>query len=356
MTGGNRVALGAMAVAALLAAGCASARDRPADGDRPADEAAAAPAPVTLTVMDFEDGGGADAGEVSVEGTSLLGAPLERPEMGSAPREEQEALLAAARERVAAAPEDLEAWIWVGRRLGYLGRYREALAHYGEALARFPDAPELYRHRGHRFLTVRELAAAVADFERGIALALARPDAVEPDGLPNARNQPTGTLRSNLHYHLALARYLQGDAAAAAAEWERARDAVDNPDNLVAASYWLYLARAEAGDAAGAAAALAPIRADLDVIENGDYHRLLLLFRGEADPDELIADVAEERGVALATVGYGVAAWRLLRGEQEAGAALLARVIRQTPWPAFGHLAAEARLARDPELRELAER
>jgi tetratricopeptide (TPR) repeat protein len=357
VTGGNRAALPgmamakAMAVAALLAAGCASA------GDRPADEPAATPEPAARIVMDFEDGeAGAGADAVSVEGTSLLGAPLERPDMASAQREEQEALLAAARERLAATPEDLEAWIWVGRRLGYLGRYREALAHYGEALGRFPDAPELYRHRGHRYLTVRELAAAVADLERGVELALARPDAVEPDGLPNARNQPTGTLRSNLHYHLALARYLQGDPAAAAAEWERARDAVDNPDNLVAASYWLYLARAEAGDAAGAAAALAPIRADLDVIENADYHRLLLLFRGEADPEELLADVAEERGVALATVGYGVAAWRLLRGEREAGAALLARVIRQTPWPAFGHLAAEARLARDPELRELAER
>lgn len=352
MAGGTRAALGAMVAAAVLAAGCASA------GSSRTQEPAPVPPPPERSVMDFEGvaAAGAEAGAAAVEGTSLLGAPLERPDMASAPRAEQEALLAAARERLDADPADLEAWIWVGRRLGYLGRYREALAHYGEALARFPEAPELYRHRGHRYLTVRELAAAVADFERGLELALARPDAVEPDGLPNARNQPTGTLRSNLHYHLALARYLQGEPAAAAAEWERARDAVDNPDNLVAASYWLYLARAEAGDAAGAAAALAPIRADLDVIENGDYHRLLLLFRGKADAEALLADVAGERGVALATVGYGVAAWRLLRGEREAAAELLARVIRQTPWPAFGHLAAEARLARDPELRELAER
>ena len=335
------------AAAALLAAACASP-GRP--GTAPV---ATAPAE-QATVIDFETPEVAE-GSV-VEATSLLGAPLARPEMADGPRGEQEALLAAARERQAASPGELEHWIWVGRRLGYLGRYREALAHYGEALQRFPDAPELFRHRGHRLLTVRDLAGAATDLERGVELALARPDEVEPDGLPNARNLPTGTLRSNLFYHLALARYLQGDLAAAATDWERARDAVDNPDNLVAASYWLHLARAEAGDAAGAAAALAPIRAGLDVIENGDYHRLLLLFRGEADPEELLRAAAEEGGVALATVGYGVAAWHLSRGEREAAAALLARVLDETPWPAFGHLAAEARLARDAELRRLAGR
>ena len=329
------------ALAALLAAGCASA-------PRATEEPGASP---PRFVMDFED-----AGAGPVEATSLLGEPLARPAMADAARAEQESLLAAARGRLAGAPEDLEAWIWVGRRLGYLGRYREAIAHLSEGVARFPEAPELYRHRGHRYLTVRDLDAAAADLERGVELALGRPDEIEPDGLPNARNQPTGTLRSNLHYHLALARYLRGEATAAAAEWERARDAADNPDTRVAASYWLWLSRAEAGDAAGAAAALAPIRADLDVIENGDYHRLLLLFRGEAAEADLLRDAAAEGGIALATVGYGVAAWRLQRGERAAAAELLGRVLAETPWPAFGHLAAEARLARDPELRRLAGR
>jgi tetratricopeptide (TPR) repeat protein len=328
------------ALLVALAAGCAG-------GPPPA----TSPGPAGAPAATADPAAGSE-----VEATSLLDEPLVRSEPPEAARAEQEALLRQARDRLAREPGELDAWIWVGRRLGYLGRFRDAIAHYGAALERFPEAAELYRHRGHRFLSVRELDAAVADLERGVELALLRPDAVEPDGLPNARNQPTGTLRSNLWYHLALARYLRGDAAGAAAAWERARDAADNPDNLVAASYWLYLARAEAGDAAGAAAALAPIRAGLDVIENHDYHRLLLLFRGEVEAYDLVLEATAEGGIALATVGYGVAAWQLLRGEREAAAGMLGRVVAGTPWPAFGHLAAEARLGRDPELRRLAGR
>ena len=41
------------------------------------------------------------------------------------------------------------------------------------------------------------------------------PDEVEPDGLPNAQNIPTGTLQFNIFYHLGLAHYLKGDLAAA---------------------------------------------------------------------------------------------------------------------------------------------
>jgi hypothetical protein len=122
----------------------------------------------------------------------------------------------------------------------------------------------------------------------------------------------------------------------------------------VAASYWLYLARAEAGDAAGAAVVLARIDPELDVIENHEYHRMLLVFAGQYD-GELLLQQAEAGGeVQLATVGYGVALWRLLRGDRPGGARLLAQVVAATSWPAFGHLAAEARLAADPELRALA--
>jgi tetratricopeptide (TPR) repeat protein len=290
----------------------------------------------------------------TVEATSLLGTPLLRPEPPAAFRDRQETLLAEARSQLAAAPDSVDAWIWVGRRLGYLGRYRDAIAHYTEALARFPDAPELYRHRGHRYLSVRELDHARGDLERAVELMGALPDAVEPDGLPNERNLPTGTLRSNVWYHLGLARHLLGDDDGAAAAFTAARDAVDNPDNLVAASYWLYLAYRAAGDERAAREMLAPITPELDVFENREYHRLLLVFRGDYDAELLLGQAAAGGGQQLATVGYGIAAWRLLGGERQAAARLLGQLVVETPWPAFGHLAAEAQLARDDELRRLA--
>ena len=98
---------------------------------------------------------------------------------------------------------------------------------------------------------------------------------------------------------------------------------------------------------------LAPIAPDLDVIENGEYHRLLLVFRGDYDAELLLGQAEAGGGQQLATIGYGIAAWRLLRGEREAAARLLAQLVAETPWPAFGHLAAEAQLARDGELRSL---
>jgi tetratricopeptide (TPR) repeat protein len=286
---------------------------------------------------------------------SLLGAPLPALEPPAAFRAQQEELLAAARERLLAAPEDPASWIWVGRRLAYLTRFGEALALYGDALERFPEHPELLRHRGHRHLTVRDVGSALADLELAAERMMEEPDRVEPDGLPNAANQPTGTLRSNVWYHLGLARYLRRDLAGAIAAFTAARDAVGNPDNLVACSYWLYLAHAESGDAAGAESVLSPLRTgELTVIENREYHWLLLAFAGRRD-GELLLEQAEVSGeVPLASIGYGIAAWRLLRGEREAGAQLLGQIVRDTPWPAFGHLAAEARLAADPELRRLA--
>jgi tetratricopeptide (TPR) repeat protein len=300
----------------------------------------------------------ATAGDVAVptgaEATSLLGLPLSRPQPPAAFNQRQEALLAEAQAQLQARPDDLDAWIWVGRRTAYLGRYREAIGHYSRAIARFPAAPELYRHRGHRYLSVREIDHATADLRRAAELMASRPDSVEPDGLPNERNVPTSTLRSNVWYHLGLAHYLVGDLAGAVDAFTAARDAVANADNLVAASYWLYLAHAAAGNAEAARSVLAPITAELDVIENREYHRLLLVFRGDDDAALLLSQAEAGGGQQLATVGYGIAAWRLLRGEREAGALLLGQLVAATPWPAFGHLAAEALLARDAELRRRA--
>jgi tetratricopeptide (TPR) repeat protein len=339
----------------LLATGCAGA-----SGGRPAalppDLAGATTSPTAEDPRPAPPQGVDATPAAGVEATSLLGGPLRSPAPSAAFRAEQEALLAAAQKRLAEHPEELDAWIWVGRRTAYLGRHREAIGHYTQALRRFPDSPELLRHRGHRWLTVREIDRAVADLERGTQLMNGRADAVEPDGLPNARNVPTGTLASNLWYHLGLARYLKGEWSGAAAAFAAARDAVDNPDNLVAASYWLYLAHARGGDATAAAAVLAPIAPDLDVIENGDYHRLLLVYAGKAAPGAVLEQAKAEGGVALATVGYGLAAGELIAGRRDAAARLLGRVVAETPWGAFGHLGAEAELARDDELRVLARR
>jgi tetratricopeptide (TPR) repeat protein len=240
--------------------------------------------------------------------------------------------------------DDAEALIWVGRRTAYLGRYREAIAIYTDGIARHPDDARLYRHRGHRYLTVREIDRAIADLETAEKLMAGRPDEIEPDGLPSARNIPTGTLHSNVWYHLALARYLKGDFDGAALAWTRARDAVANADNLVAASHWLYLSLRRAGKAADAARVLVPITAGLDVIENGEYHQLLLMYKGERTAQSLLATADEGSGGSATR--YGVGAWHFVEGRTDEAIELWQSILGGPDWPSFGHLAAEAEAVR----------
>jgi tetratricopeptide (TPR) repeat protein len=278
------------------------------------------------------------------EATSLLGKPLERPAIAdAAARARMEADAAAAFEAVKKEPS-AEAIIWFGRRTAYLNKFREAIQIYTGGLKLYPTDPRLLRHRGHRYLTVRELDRARADLQTAAGLVKGQPDEVEPDGQPNARGIPTSTLHSNIWYHLALSRYLKADFAGAADDWRRARDAVKNPDNLVAASHWLYLSLRRAGRDAETKAVLDPIRADLDVIENTSYHSLLLMYKGERTAAELFAKAPD--GPAGSAVRYGLSAWHLVNGQSAEAEGIRNRILIGADWPSFGFLAAEADAAR----------
>jgi len=290
------------------------------------------------------------ASDDGIEATSLLGQPLARPLPSDEVRAQMEAELADARAAWERAPDNVDAIIWLGRRTAYLGRYREAIGIYTDGITQHPDDARLYRHRGHRYITVRELDQAIADLEHAAMLVEGQPDQVEPDGQPNARNIPTSTLHSNIWYHLALARYLKGDWTGATEGWRRAREAVDNPDNLVAASHWLYLSLMRSGRQVEAEAVILPITSDLDVIENGSYHQLLLLYRGDRTVDDLVGQAGE--GASGSAMRYGVSAWHLVHGRQAEAALMWSQILEGPDWPSFGFIAAEADTARRAGARE----
>jgi alpha-beta hydrolase superfamily lysophospholipase len=279
------------------------------------------------------------------EAVSLLGRPLASPPLTEERRATLEANLAAATAAFVKAPDDADAILWLGRRTAYLGRYREAIDVFTRGIARHPRDARFYRHRGHRYLTVRELDKAEADLARAAELIRGTPDAVEPDGEPNAANVPTSTLHFNVWYHLGLARYLKGDFAGAARAYrECLATAKDSNDRLVAASDWLYLTLRRQGRKAEADALLVPITRDLAVVENTAYRNRLLLYKGDLSPDE--ARALGTTPVDAATYGYGIAAWHLVNGRADQAKALCEQVAQGAQWPAFGVLAAEAELAR----------
>lgn len=273
------------------------------------------------------------------EAMSLLGRPLYRLPVPEANRAKMEAEAKAAFDLASREPS-AENIIWLGRRTAYLGKFQEAIDVFTGGMRLYPTDPRLYRHRGHRFITVRNLLRAQEDLERAAELIKGQPDDVEPDGQPNARGIPTSTLHSNIWYHLALSRYLKADFAAAADDWRRARDAGKNPDNLVAASHWLFLSLRRATRASDAKAVLDPIRADLDVIENGSYHALLLMYKGERTPAQVLSAAGE--GAAGSAARYGVSAWHLVEGRQPESKKIRDQILAGPDWPSFGFIAAEA--------------
>ena len=85
------------------------------------------------------------------------------PPVSAEAKREMEARLNDARMRYEANPNDGEAIIWLGRRLAYLGRWREAIEIFGEGIKKFPGDARFYRHRGHRYITLRRFDLAIND-------------------------------------------------------------------------------------------------------------------------------------------------------------------------------------------------
>jgi len=286
--------------------------------------------------------------EAGAEATSLFGRPLVPPALEVNERIKRERDLERARFDYDRDPHNEQAIIWYGRRLAYLGRFREAIDVFSNGLAIHPESARLLRHRGHRFITVREFDKAIADLERAAALVKNKPDEVEPDGMPNEQNQPRSTLNSNSFYHLGLAKYLQQDWAGAAEAYRQCMGFSDNDDMRVATAYWLYLSFMRAGRNGEAKHVLKPISETMDVIENQSYHRLLLVFKGDLRPEDVAGtgDSADQQAIDDATIGYGLAMHDLFAGRHDAAMTGLKRVLQGEQWAAFGYIAAEADVAR----------
>lgn len=277
------------------------------------------------------------------EATSLAGKPLHRIELPD--RAKLEGNLAQAEKELANSPGNPEAMIWVGRRLAYLWRYQDAIAMFSKGIAQHPDDPRMYRHRGHRYITVREFDRAIADFEKATTLIAGKADLIEPDGQPNAAGKPRSTLHFNIWYHLGLAYYLKGDYEKALSAYIKCMEVSNNDDSVTATSDWMWMTLMRLGRKADAAKVLDRITPKMDILENGSYHRRLLMYKGLEKPEALL-DPANADGLTLATQGYGVGNWYLVTGDKARAREIFQKVVAGPNWSAFGYIAAENDLQR----------
>jgi tetratricopeptide (TPR) repeat protein len=273
--------------------------------------------------------------EPDYEAMSLLGEPLYPPPAPEAVQAERAANLE-------------EAIIWHGRRLGYMSRFRESIAVFSDGLYEFPESYKLLRHRGHRYVSVREFESAITDFEKARSLMPQTPE-TEPDGNPNALGIPLSNTQFNILYHLGLAHYLMGNWEKAAEAYIACLEYCENDDSRVATSDWLYMTYRKMGDLERAAEVLDTISPDMEIIENDSYFQRLLMYKGLVQPEALLnleAGNDPDLGITLATQGYGVGNWYLANGDTAKAKEIFQMVMDSPIWAAFGYIAAEAELAR----------
>lgn len=248
-----------------------------------------------------------------------------------------------------ATPNDADAIIWYARRIAYTGDYKSAIEVFSQGIQKHPDDARMYRHRGHRYISLRDFDEAIADLLVAVDLIEGEKNAIEPDGAPNARNIPVSTKHGNIWYHLGLAYYLQHDFEKSLWAYKEARRAGELPDNVVSTSHWIYMILRRLGREDEAAQALDVVNADLDVIENFAYFKLCLLYKGLIDYSELKRQLSDSPQDAA--MMYGLANWLFYNGEQDQALAMMMEYVDNSgAWPAFGFIAAEADLAKSRSL------
>lgn len=230
--------------------------------------------------------------------------------------------IARAQAALAADPRNVQLIIQLGVAQSGARQFREAIETFSRGLAIAPSEPMLYRWRGHRYLSVRELDRSMADLTRGYAL---------------------DSTNYGILYHLGIVRFLRADFTGAANAFRRAQPRAPDAGELAGSTDWLWMSLMRAGRRAEAEAMLARRPDSLPV--NNAYARRLKLYRGEIGPDSVFTP-ADTADVQVATLNFGLGNWYLVRGDTARARQYFERSVRSAGWPGFGFIVSEAELRR----------
>jgi len=234
--------------------------------------------------------------------------------------------------------------IWYGRWAAYAGEYRESKRIFSQGIKAHRDDARFLRHRGHRYITIREFDRAITDLERAALITSFIADQSEPDGMPNAMNIPVSTLKSNIYYHLGLAWYLEGDTEKALVAWRNDFALNINDDMKVATLHWIYTALSDLGRKEEAAEALSEITDTMNIIENQAYHKLCLFYKGDIGLEQL--ESGEYSSIMNDAMLFGLGNWFLNNNDPGRAAEYFGTILNGGAWASFGYIAAEVKTSR----------
>jgi tetratricopeptide (TPR) repeat protein len=279
----------------------------------------------------------------TLQGTSFFNKPLIRRQVDLNKDSLQLTNYNVALERYKNDSLNVDNIVWLGRRIAYLGDYKKAIEIYTNGIELFPENARFYRHRGHRYITLRQLDNAISDFQKAVQLIDGKDDMIEKDGIPNSQNIPLSTLHNNIWYHLGLAYYLKNDLPNALGAFQSCLESSNNDDMQVATRHWLYMIFRRMNLPEEANLVLEPVHKDMTIIENEAYFNLLLFYKGELTIEEVSGNNSTGSSEAAK---YGVANWYHYNGEISEAKKQYQQLVDTGNWAGFGYIAAEADLSR----------
>lgn len=271
------------------------------------------------------------------EAIAFSGKPLFAKAPDSLALVKSDSLIASIRTKEELTEDD---YVAIGRSWVGVGSFRKAVDAYSEGLVKYPNSYKLLRHRGHRYINLRQLEPAIADLTRAEELIRGGPEVYEVD----ATGKPGATYQHQIWYHIGLYHFLKRNYATAAEAFEKSLATSHAGADTAGASDWLYNCYMRAGETEKAAAAAKPFTLDF-AIENRDYpyYRRLLLFNNVIKPEELVDENKAIGDMTLLemTKLYGLANWYAYRNDSVRAQTLYKKILESKEWAGFAYASAE---------------
>lgn len=268
------------------------------------------------------------------EAVSFSGNPLFRFDIDAA-RLEESASKASVLENQGTLSED--DYYALGSHYVDQGRFQDAIALYTKGLEEYPESVKLRRHRGHRYINVRELDRAIIDLEEAAELMGENPPEVMQVSVNGVVN---GTYEHWVWYHIGLYHYLNGNYDQAAKAYEKCVETATSGSLRVGATDWLYNSLVKGGQLEAAAAVIAEISPDIDANKEAPYFKRVMLYKGLNNPEELI-DI-EKPGPQWSggdiTTGYGVANWYKMQGDTQTAQKIYDNILQTPYWSSWAYV------------------
>ncbi|MEM1134851.1 MAG: hypothetical protein AAGI07_03355 [Bacteroidota bacterium] len=268
------------------------------------------------------------------EAISFSGKPLYRKAIDEATLKKTDSIIQSLQQKPELLEED---YIALGSHYIATNRFRDAIAVYTKGLASYPTSFKLLRHRGHRFINVRELENAIVDLSKANDLI---GDENEKILEYDAKGKPTGSYQYWIWYHIGLYHLLNEEYKKAAEAYNTCLSLAMNGKNNVGVSAWLYTVYQKMGESELAKRAIETITKDYDTDREHPYFKRVMLYKGNLKPQDIlnVNKPVEQWTARDITIAYGVADWYSHQQDTNVAEGIYEKILQTPHWNAWAYV------------------